>query len=146
MWNSKKSVTLSLCMTYVSLAALAALVFCAPTFLSWWYPPYRSDIARLVLITFYCCCPGALAALLCLLKLLHNIKKEEIFVLSNITLLRALSWCCFLDAAAALVSGLRYLPFLLVFGALVFLGLILRVVKNVMYEASVIKTENDLTV
>ena len=145
MWNSKKSTALSLVMTYVSTAVLIAMMFFAPSFLNYWYSSFGSLI-KTILVTFYCCCPIAFAALYCLLRLLANIKKELVFVPRNVTLLRLLSWCCFGVAFVTLIGGVLYLPFILVAGASLFLGLILRVVKNVMAAAVEIKSENELTV
>ncbi len=49
-------------------------------------------------------------------------------------------------AIVASIGGVLYLPFILVAGSSLFLGLILRVVKNVMAAAVEIKTEIELTV
>lgn len=145
MWNAKRSTALSLVMTYVSAVALVAMMFLMPFCFNYWYAEYNS-LVKTILVTFYGCCPIAFAALYCLLRLLANIKKELVFIPRNIALLRLLSWCCFGVALVTLIGGVLYLPFLLVAGAALFLGLILRVVKNVMAAAVEIKTENELTV
>jgi hypothetical protein len=145
MWNAKKSTVLSLVMTYVCAAALIAMMFIAPSFLNYWYNSFQS-LVKTVLVVFYCCCPIAFAAIYCLLRLLSNIRKEYIFENQNVSLLRLLSWCCFGVTLVTFIGGILYLPFYLVAGSSLFLGLILRVVKNVIAAAVEIKTENELTV
>lgn len=145
MWNAKRSSTLSLVMTCVCAAALVAMMFFAPPFLKHWYGGYP-NLVRTILITFYACCPIAVAAIACLLRLLINIRKDRVFIPPNVSLLRMLSWCCLSVTLVTLTGGVVYLPLILVAGAALFLGLILRVVKNVMAAAVEIKTENELTV
>lgn len=148
MWNAKKSIQLSLVL--VDLFALVAVICaCAmPAIAGWYGDSYgRGDEMRGALtVAFYCCLPFALAALGALHRLLGNLKRELLFISQNVTLLRALSWCCFAVALIALAASFRYLPFLLVGIAAAFIGLILRVIKNVFRAAIEIKTENDMTI
>ena len=83
---------------------------------------------------------------LMLLKLLFNIKKGDIFITANVKYLRRISWCCFAVAAITFVGGIFYVPFGFIAIAAAFVGLMLRVVKNVMQNAVEIKTENELTI
>ena len=92
------------------------------------------------------CCIPAMGALLWLHKLLSNISDSRVFVDENVTLLRRISWCCFLAAGITLVSSRFYLVFLLISVAAAFMGLILRVVKNVIQQAVILRTENELTI
>ena len=87
-----------------------------------------------------------MGALLWLHKLLSNINDSRVFVAENVTLLRRISWCCFLAAGITLVSSRFYLVFLLISVAAAFMGLILRVVKNVIQQAVILRTENELTI
>lgn len=148
MWNAKKSIQLSLVL--VDLFALVALVCaCAmPWIVRWYGDSYGrgAEMRRTLTIAFYCCVPFALAALGALHRLLQNLKRELLFISQNVTLLRALSWCCFPVALIALIANFFYLPFLLVGIAAAFMGLILRVIKNVFRAAIEIKTENDMTI
>jgi len=90
-------------------------------------------------------------ALYGLIRLLLNIRKDKVFVRENVTYLRRISWDCFGVAAVAIVGGFLYhdLPitffWLMAFIAAA-IGLVLRVVKNVMEAAVELKAENDLTV
>jgi hypothetical protein len=79
-------------------------------------------------------------------KLLLNIRKELIFVDQNVTILRVISWCCFIVSIIFLCFGfLREFAFLISFAA-AFFGLILRVLKNVFEQAVAMRVENDFTI
>lgn len=97
-------------------------------------------------MSFYALMVPAVIALVLLFRLLVNISKEEIFVKSNVQYLRWISWACYLAALIALASTCYYLPFFILAGGAGFMGLILRVVKNVFAEAVYIKEENDFTI
>lgn len=99
-----------------------------------------------LVITLYCAVPFAVAALVCLDKLLSNIRKEQPFIMQNVALLRIISYCCFGE-----VFVFVYITILKPFAAVVmiacaFMGLILRVVKNVFEQAVKIREENDFTI
>ena len=47
-------------------------------------------------IAFYACAVLAFAALFFLNKLLSNIKNGKVFIDENVSLIRILSWCCYL--------------------------------------------------
>ena len=86
------------------------------------------------------------AALYGLWRLLRNISEGEVFIPENVSILRLLSWCCIAAGLVCLFSALYYMPFLIVSAAAAFVGLILRVVKNVFAEAVRLKDENDYTI
>jgi len=78
--------------------------------------------------------------------LLLRVRKGEVFTAKSVALIRGVSWCCYLLCAAFCGLGIYFqLAFIVAFAAL-FLGTCLRVVKNVIEEATEIKSENDLTV
>lgn len=78
--------------------------------------------------------------------LLLRVRRGEVFTGGSVALIRAVSWCCFLLCAAFCGLGRWFrLAFMAAFAA-VFLGACLRVVKNVIEEATEIKSEHDLTV
>ena len=85
---------------------------------------------------------------ICLFLLLRNIRRELIFTASSVTLLRIISWASILAGLAAipLCFLLRLISVLCVAFIGFFLGVVLRVVKNVIEEGSVIKEENDSTI
>ena len=82
-----------------------------------------------------------------LFVLLLRVKAGKVFTNESIALIRGVSWGCYL--VAGVFCGLAYyFTFVALMVAFVaaFLGLCLRVVKNVIEEATEIKNENDLTV
>lgn len=99
-----------------------------------------------LLITLYCAVPAAIIALVCLDMLLKNIIRNQPFIGGNVKLLRIISYCCFAEALVFVYfSTLK--PFaLIVVIACAFMGLILRVVKNVFEHAVAIREENDFTI
>lgn len=110
----------------------------------------RGDITQaggaFVMIISYLMLAVFVAADALLFKLLLNVKKELVFTEQSVALIRGVSWCCF--AVCLLLCGLGIyfqLAFVAAFMGL-FLGLCLRVTKNVIAEATEIKSENDLTV
>ena len=146
-WKPKYSVMLSLVVTYLSGAALLAGMFTMPLLLEQLLLPgeyYRSYAP--VLVTFYACCPAGWAAIIALLKLLHNIRAGRVFIWQNITLLRLLSWCFVFVALVSLAAVYWDLLMFIFVVAAGFLAIILRVVKNVMAEATRLREESDLTI
>ena len=165
MWDSKKSLTLSVICTRVVIVLVA--IFAPLVTLQIFMPIFvftDGDIEKLfyilLLILFYICCALAFVALFSLNHLLTNIKAEIIFEEINVSVLRRISWCCFIVAIllliGSLVSGkilmmlseIMMLSYIL-FGISVmagFMGLILRVVKNVFQAAVELKAENDYTI
>ena len=80
------------------------------------------------------------------IALLLRVRKGEVFTTKSIALIRGVSWSCILLCLAfALLGAYFQLALIMAFLAL-FLGVCLRVVKNVIEEATIIKGENDLTV
>ena len=99
-----------------------------------------------VLITLYCAVPFAVAALVCLDVLLRNIRKEQPFITQNVTMLRIISYCCFAEVLVFVYLAVLK-PFVItILVACAFMGLILRVVKNVFEQAIRIREENDFTI
>lgn len=82
-----------------------------------------------------------------LFMLLLRVKAGKVFTSESVGLIRGISWGCYL--VSGVFCGLSvYFTFVALLVAFVaaFLGLCLRVVKNVIEEATEIKGENDLTV
>ena len=103
-------------------------------------------VAVSITVGCYTCLPFVLAALVCLHMLLANINREQTFIVRNVTLLRVMSWLCFVIGLVCLVSGFFYMPFFLVAAAAAFIALIIRVIKNVFASAIKLKDENDMTI
>lgn len=99
-----------------------------------------------VLVTLYCAVPFAVVALVCLDVLLRNIRKEQPFVTQNVTMLRMISYCCFAEVLVFVYLAVLKPFAVVVLVACGFMGLILRVVKNVFEQAIKIREENDFTI
>lgn len=81
-----------------------------------------------------------------LFSLLLRVRAGLVFTEKSVALIRGVAWCCLLLGAVFCGLGIYFkLAFIVAFAA-IFLGLCLRVVKNVIEEAAEIKSENDLTV
>ena len=70
----------------------------------------------------------------------------SVFTARAVSYIRSVSWCAFVIALIFLGMTWYYLVALVLAFTAALLGLCLRVVKNVIEEATVIKSENDLTV
>lgn len=129
-------------------AALVLVCVTAPWLFPWLtrYSEYLQGKETLLLGSTYAAAIPAAAALYSLHGLLHNITQEKIFVETNVLNLRKISWCCILAAVIFAVSSIYYILFLLLSVAMAFIGLILRVLKNVFAEAVRLKMENDYTI
>ena len=155
MWNKDKSVILSIAVCFILAAILTLLLFAGPWAVRIWFTAFRGmaadspGVQRLCTLfsaCFYPCAPLAYLTLYSLLRLLFNIKNENTFTTQNVKYLRRISWSCFGVALITIVGGIYYLPFLFVAVAAAFVGLLLRVVKNVMHSAAELKSENELTI
>ncbi len=151
MWNKNSSTLLSLILVRACYVLLAACCVFAP-FMARYYDQIVNVANGLpsvyvpLLVTLYCAVPAAAVALVCLDKLIGNVRREEPFIQSSVKCLRILSWCCFAESLVFI-----YFCFLKQFAVLVvlgfaFVGLILRVVKNVFEQAIAIREENDYTI
>lgn len=147
MWNKDKSVILSQIIIKICYGGLAVCCGAAPYLVRAYAEKIGEEgVVLPLMITLYACVPPALCALICLDILLSNIKKNQPFIMQNVTLLRIISYCCFAGAAIFIYfSVLRPFGFAVVFAA-AFFGLILRVVKNCFRQAIAIREENDYTV
>ncbi len=155
MWNYKKSVGLSLFVCWFLSALLIVLLVAGPWVFELYMTGYRgfqanSEALERIKTTFgVCFYSSAVFAgviLYSLIKLLNNIKSEHIFIEQNGKLLRTVSWCCFVIGIITFIGGFFYMPFMFVALAGGFVGMMLRVLKNVMQCAVEIREENDLTI
>jgi hypothetical protein len=155
-WKPNYSVTLSLVVTCLSAALLLLAMIFARSLIGQLLGAdpratmgagyYENWLAQKLTIIFYACCPAGWAAIASLLKLLHNIRAGKIFTRQNVKLLRLLSWCFVFVALVSLAAMYWDLLMCIFFVAAGFLAVILRVVKNVMAEATALREESDLTI
>lgn len=148
MWTSKRSLKLSIFMLYAAALALIFMIIAAPSLLSWYvHAAGRTKIHFYILCSvFYCCCPLFFGILFFLNKLLRNIRAEKVFINQNTDYLRYLSWLCFGLVPLTLVGGVFFPVLFLISIIVAFIGLLVRVVKNIMAAACELKDENDLTI
>lgn len=104
------------------------------------------EVFYVILITLYCCLGVAIFLLNELHKLLINIQLGKVFISDNVVCLRKISWFCIAVGVITLLASIGYIPFILVAITFIFIALIVRVVKNVIEEAIMIKEENDFTI
>ena len=143
-----KAVKFSLAAVVLFLIAVAALAVAMP-WLVRWYVEFRRirESGRIaILAAFYGCLPFALAALICLLRLLLNIRRERVFSEVNSRLMAVISWCCAAVAAVTLGAFRWYPPLIFITLSMAFLFLIVRVVRNCFIAAIALKEENALTI
>lgn len=159
--SKRVSVTVSIVITgmiFAIMIAVAATVFDYPAL--WFASPEIEPALSFVLFT-YAELLFAFPAAGCLLALLLRIGRHQVFVTENIACLRSLSWLCFAEGLLFFGEGvvlftdldrvmwnedLFTVVFFLIAFACVFMGTILRVVKNTFEEAASIKDENDYTI
>lgn len=110
----------------------------------------RGEITEGGRIFVLCLAYGILAILILanslLFSLLLRVRAGLVFTEKSVALIRGVAWCCLLLGIVFGLLGIYFqLSFIVAFAA-IFLGICLRVVKNVIEEATEIKSENDLTV
>ncbi len=147
-WNEDKSVKLSKFCVYFYMAVLAVVCVLAPWLFRWLITLRHESMTKLPLFlaAAYTAAVPAACALWELRRMLSNISQGKVFIPQNVSILRRLSWYCIAAGLICLASVLFYPPFLYISAAAAFIGLILRVVKNVFAEAVSLKDENDYTI
>ncbi|MBE6870826.1 MAG: DUF2975 domain-containing protein [Ruminococcaceae bacterium] len=148
MWDNIKSAKLTQILTAAFLVLSVPVAVFAPYILNWYMSVTGKPDTLItpLLITVYSLYVPAVIALVCLFLLLTNICKGDIFIDRNTLFMRIISWCCGVAGVISLVSGFYYLPFVLIGVAALFMMLIVRVVKNTIAQAILIKSENDFTI
>ena len=155
MWNDRKSVILSKCCVFVAMAMLLTVVIGTPWFFDGLLTRLsdggmlRATLYHLrayFMTTIYVGFFPAAGLLVSLFLLLHRIEKGRLFVRENTASLRHISWCCFAGAIVSLVSMTYWLPWLVIAIAAAFIGLIVRVIKNIFEKAVLLQDEADFTI
>ncbi|MCL2493088.1 MAG: DUF2975 domain-containing protein [Clostridiales bacterium] len=153
MWNQRRSVVLSIVCTWVAVAAVICFAIFLPSAPKW-FPYPESILTNAALLTralpaFYGCCAAVMVSLVFLLALLHDIRREKVFTTSNVMRLRVIAWCSFAVFAILILTAFFEVvtPALLTIAlAAGFFFLLLRVIKNVIEAARLLKEEQDLTI
>ncbi|MBQ3587404.1 MAG: DUF2975 domain-containing protein [Oscillospiraceae bacterium] len=148
-WNKDKSLKLSRICVYIFAVIMVAAAIAAPKLFSLLISlrtKYLAGTLPYFLASTYTACIPATVALWGLNRLLGNIEKGDVFINENVHIMRTLSWRCIVAGLICFLSASYYMPFLILAAAAGFVGLILRVVKNVFARAVEIKQENDYTI
>ena len=105
----------------------------------------QTDTYILAVCLYLCNAPGFML-LYDMERLLKNLRNGRVFIPENVSYLRRISWCCFIAALLCLAGCLyvRALSFIAV--AAGFMGLVVRIVRNVFAQAIPMRDELDLTV
>lgn len=149
MWSGKKSISLSKFCVLIFTVMLIGTVLSAPWLVRLLMDFSRADLVgkeTLFLLTIYSGSVPAAVLLFCLYRLLRHIELEQVFITANVEYLRRISWCCFAGAAICFASIHYYFPWSFVAVAAAFMGLIVRVIKNVIAQAVELKNESELTI
>ena len=148
MWNKEKSIGLSKWCVLVFMVLLIGTALSAPWLVRMlmYLRAYFAGTETYFLITIFTGCVPAAVLLFCLYRLLHHIETGQVFTAENVDYLRRISWSCFTGAIICFASVSYYLPWVFVAVAAAFMGLIVRVVKNVVAQAVELKNESDFTI
>ncbi|MBQ2306401.1 MAG: DUF2975 domain-containing protein [Clostridia bacterium] len=153
--NRKISVTISLVLTALALCGVVAMAFFIPSLIEYMLEILGSGGAKLELlpaerITVYVAAYAELAlaaaGLGMLFALLLLVRKGRVFTHTAVELIRYISWCIIFMGFIIIAVTFSKVLAMAVGAAVLFVGLTIRVVKNVIEEAVYIKEENDLTV
>lgn len=149
MWDDKKSISLSKLCILLFMGVLVVTVVFAPMLTRWFLSFSRADLQGtepFFLATIYAGAVPAAYLLFSLFRLIRRIEAEQVFITENVERLRRISWSCFVGAGISFVSAFYYFPWVFVAVAAAFMGLIVRVVKNVVAKAVELQDEVDYTV
>lgn len=140
------STIVSQIVTGIGGAAVAGLAIFLPKIVRF-YEKLRPDVpTEFSLSLLYLILLAGAAAVVALWILLGEVRGGRVFTAKPVACLRVLSWSCIAAGILFGILGIHYLFSILVAVAALFLGLILRVLKNCLQEAVLIKEENDFTI
>ncbi len=148
MWNGRKSISLSKLCIRSFMGLLVATVVSAPWLTRWFLDFSRAGQGTEVffLVTIYVGSVPAVYLFYNLFRLLDSIEAEQVFITKNVERLRRISWSCFIGAGIACGSAFYYIPWVFLAVAAAFMGLIVRVLKNVVAQAVALQDEVDSTI
>ena len=151
-WSEMKSLKLSRFLVAGLLFLLIVILFTAHIIADWFgvisvgKGLIKSGLVTAVTIMIYICDLFAIIAVYHLRKLLSNIANNEVFTQQNSRCLRIISWCIVFAGITFIIFSLWRFEFLFAAFFAMFLGLVMRVLKNVFEKAVELKSENDFTI
>ena len=147
MKTENKSIILSLLFTTLFALAMVFLTFSIP-----WLVPFLCDFLKhekdvnFMTVEAYLAGPAGWGAVVLHYKILFNINNKKVFINNNVKFLNILSYLCLYVGIVSAVASSRYIAFVFVSISALFIGLIIRIVRNIIEEAIKIKEENELTI
>jgi len=151
-WSTKRSTQASIFATVVAIAGalvVAGLLPLVPRVRQTGPVHVDTDWFTRALPAMYLCLAAGIAALVTLLIVLLAILHDQVFTTANVARLRAISWCGVVIAVICVGAGLVY-GALIAWGVIAiiaaFLALIMRIIKNVIDTARVLKDDADYTI
>lgn len=140
LWDHSKSLLLTAWWMRIALVLWCVLAVVMPVLY------IKQRISLDLLLLFVVLFVPVLLAFYGLHKMLHNIQQSVIFSSENTSSLRLVSWACFFAAVFLLAAAVKWPVLIVASGVIGFLGLFVRVIKNMLSEAIVLKEENDYTI
>lgn len=148
--NRNLSVTLSLIISFVVGGGLLVLTVMMPYVLKAYIKTtermYLLNSYGVILTLFYGAIVFAITAIAALILLLLYVRGGNVFSANSVSCLRVISWACMSECVVFAALSFYFILALLISAAALFMCLLLRVVKNVIEEATAIKNENDMTI
>ncbi|MFV0363016.1 MAG: DUF2975 domain-containing protein [Suipraeoptans sp.] len=152
-WDHKKSIVLSKVSVIIFFVLYIGVLFICTDIsrfsarISYWiFSGLSEDYVLFLCRTVYICAIPIGLILIILYRLIQSIGDEQIFTDANIRRLRIISWLCILVALICVIASVWGIFFLFIAACAAFMGILLRVIKNVFERAQEIKQENDYTI
>lgn len=148
--NRNLSVTLSLIISFVVGGGLLVPTVMMPYVLKAYIKTtermYLLNSYGVILTLFYGAIVFAITAIAALILLLLYVRSGNVYSANSVSCLRVISWACMSECVVFAALSFYFILALLISAAALFMCLLLRVVKNVIEEATAIKNENDMTI
>ena len=147
MQRKNRSLKLSIAFTTFFAIALAFLTVSAPWSVGIICKIFKHEhLTDFLIFMTYLAIPAGWGALVLLYKILFNVRDKKVFIDDNVKYLTMLSWLCFYVGIISIVAAINFVAFVLVSLSALFIGLIVRVVRNIIEEAIELKEDSDLTI
>lgn len=145
-WTNNRSIRLSRWLLYFFAAVVLAMDLGGLWLCRWMVGLVAHGSVAALMVCLYGCSIPAYILIWDMLRLLRNLQRELVFTAENTGFLRTVSYCCFAAGLVCLVGSMWFPMLLAITAAAGFVGLIVRIVKNVFQQAIAMKDELDYTV
>lgn len=144
---NKTSVKITAILIKVLFVLLCVAAFLIPSYVQYYDTlSTQASVAVPLMVGLYVTLVPAFIVVIHLGMILSGVRANRIFTRQTVNSLRIMAYCCF--AVSVVWLGLSFVRTLSIFicVAAVFMGLVLRVLKNVFEQANLMKEENDYTI